>query len=71
VIAWKEAVPGYKADATQAPQRRGFGSVVLLRVAPQSLGGSASMERIDGHVTWHLRAPLENVLDAGEDEDAS
>lgn len=41
--------------------RGGFGSVVLQRVTPTSLSGSASMERSPGFVRWMLRAPIENV----------
>ena len=69
VISWNETVPGLQAEPSQVPQRRGFGSVVLLRVAPQSLGGSATMERVDGRVSWRLRAPLEGVLDTQDDDD--
>lgn len=69
VLAWEETIPGFKAEPSQSPQRRGFGSVVLLRVAPQSLGGSATMERVDERVSWHLRAPLDAVLDAADGED--
>ncbi len=42
--------------------RRGFGSVVLQRVAPQSLSGSAVLEQTPGHVRWSLAAPAESTL---------
>jgi PAS domain S-box-containing protein len=69
VITWDETGPGFKAETGPVPQRRGFGSVVLLRVAPQSLGGSATMERVDGQVSWRLRAPLDSVLDTPDEDE--
>lgn len=50
-------------------QRRGFGSVVLQRAAPEALNGKATMERSADKVSWHLTAPLESVTDEAEDED--
>lgn len=66
-LRWTETVPGF-TDGAKPGDRRGFGSVVLLRVAPQSLGGSASLERLDGRVIWHLQCPLPNILPSGADE---
>ncbi|MBS9719450.1 PAS domain S-box protein [Tianweitania sp. BSSL-BM11] len=68
-LSWDEAVPDLQTEPSQTTQRRGFGSVVLLRVAPQSLGGSATMERADGRVTWRLRTPLLSVLDTQDDNE--
>lgn len=45
-----------------AQERKGFGSVVLQRVAPQSLGGSAALDRSPGHVRWTLSAPVDTTL---------
>ncbi|WP_246685978.1 PAS domain S-box protein [Mesorhizobium sp. B2-4-6] len=42
--------------------RKGFGTVVLQRVAPQSLSGSSSLERAPGSVKWELDAPLEAIV---------
>jgi PAS domain S-box-containing protein len=68
-LAWEETVPGLTEDTGQSTtSRRGFGSVVLLRVAPQSLGGTATMERTAGRICWRLRAPLQAVID-GSDQD--
>jgi two-component sensor histidine kinase len=39
-------------------RRRGFGSVVLERVAPQALSGSGRLEFHEQAVTWTLEAPL-------------
>ncbi|WP_292456896.1 PAS domain S-box protein [Mesorhizobium sp.] len=43
-------------------ERKGFGTVVLQRVAPQSLSGSSSLERSDGSLKWALDAPLEAII---------
>ncbi|WP_292315142.1 sensor histidine kinase [Mesorhizobium sp.] len=45
-----------------AAERKGFGTVVLQRVAPQSLSGSSSLERSDGSLKWALDAPLEAII---------
>lgn len=51
--------------------RKGFGTVVLQRVAPQSLGGSAQLERSPGRLSWRLSAPLASIIvpQAGVDAD--
>ena len=51
--------------------RKGFGTVVLERVAPQSLGGSAQLERSPGRLSWRLSAPLASIIvpQAGVDAD--
>lgn len=46
--------------------RRGFGSVVLRRVAPQTLGGVARYEYADGRLEWTLSAPLKTVVADGK-----
>jgi len=43
-------------------ERKGFGTVVLQRVAPQSLSGSSSLERSPGSLKWTLDAPLEAII---------
>ncbi|WP_245519605.1 MULTISPECIES: PAS domain S-box protein [unclassified Mesorhizobium] len=43
-------------------ERKGFGTVVLQRVAPQSLSGSSSLERSPGSLKWALDAPLEAII---------
>ncbi len=42
--------------------RKGFGTIVLQRVAPQSLSGNAELHRAPGHLTWRLTAPLESIV---------
>jgi len=58
-IVWEETSPALPQDAEP---RTGFGSVVLQRVTPQSLSGSAVLERVPGHVRWSLTAPVESTL---------
>ena len=43
------------------PTRRGFGSVVLERVAPMALNGSGALEYGNDGVTWTLLAPMDQV----------
>lgn len=61
-IVWEETAPAPRAEPKAAAPRKGFGSVVLQRVAPQSLGGTAVLERTPGHVRWALSAPVETTL---------
>ncbi|OEO29482.1 histidine kinase [Devosia insulae DS-56] len=51
---------------------RGFGTVVLERVAPFALNGRASISRSPSRITWTLEAPASSVLmeQAGADGDA-
>ena len=58
-IVWEETSAALPEDAEP---RKGFGSVVLQRVTPQSLSGTAVLERTPGHVRWSLAAPVESTL---------
>ncbi|TJV68523.1 MAG: histidine kinase [Mesorhizobium sp.] len=69
-LVWEERT----ARAVELPEGEphlGFGSIVLQRVVPTSLSGSASLERQPGFVRWTLSAPLDNVVvdDAGRLDD--
>lgn len=59
-LVWEEtSVP----KQTQADlSRRGFGNVVLQRIAPQSMNGISTIAREPGHVRWELQAPSVSVL---------
>lgn len=68
-LLWQEtssAAGGGTAQKTgkekAAGERKGFGTVVLQRVTPQSLGGSSSLERSPGSLKWTLDAPLEVIV---------
>ncbi len=78
-LLWKEiSTPpqGDRGDEISRPDdtRKGFGTVVLQRVAPQSLGGSAELERSPGYLSWRLSAPLAAIIvpqASAEAEDAA
>ncbi|MGX8008170.1 sensor histidine kinase [Mesorhizobium sp. ORM8.1] len=60
-LLWHET-SGAIGTAPRTTERKGFGTVVLQRVAPQSLSGSSSLERSPGVVKWTLDAPLEAIV---------
>lgn len=53
-LTWTET----GGPTVQSIPKGGFGSVVLKRVAPQALSGSADIEYSDNGVVWTLVAPL-------------
>ncbi|MGE0499697.1 MAG: PAS domain S-box protein [Rhizobiaceae bacterium] len=57
-LTWEEELP---ARPEVAGRSEGFGSIVLKRVAPQSLSGTATLERAPGRVFWSLSTAAENV----------
>lgn len=62
-VVWDEkSTPVAEAEPDPNDTRRGFGSVVLQRVAPQSLSGSAVLDRSPGHIRWSLSAPVDSTL---------
>ncbi|TGQ64216.1 PAS domain S-box protein [Mesorhizobium sp. M00.F.Ca.ET.186.01.1.1] len=61
-LLWEERSEPYDGERRDDITRKGFGTVVLQRVAPQSLGGSAALERSPGHLKWHLSAPLISII---------
>lgn len=60
-LVWREDSTAIRATTVDDAVHRGFGSVVLGRVTPESLGGSATLERQDGRLEWRLRAPLASI----------
>lgn len=60
-LTWEEKSAPYAEGRRDETTRIGFGTVVLQRVAPQSLGGSATLERSAGHLSWRLVAPLASI----------
>ncbi|MER9948414.1 PAS domain S-box protein [Mesorhizobium sp. M0047] len=60
-LAWDETMPK-QGERRDESTRKGFGTVVLQRVAPQSLNGSAVLKRSPGHLSWSLTAPLESII---------
>ncbi|TPL95797.1 PAS domain S-box protein [Mesorhizobium sp. B2-3-12] len=61
-LIWKETSTPHPGDRRDETTRKGFGTVVLQRVTPQSLGGSATLERSPGHLEWRLNAPLASII---------
>lgn len=61
VLSWEEAIPGSPAPTDSEDARKGFGTVVLKRVAPQSLNGSSTLDRSEGKYQWTLNAPMSSV----------
>ncbi|WP_256754072.1 sensor histidine kinase [Mesorhizobium sp. Mes31] len=61
-LVWDETSPVPADDRQDDSTRKGFGTVVLQRVSPQSLNGSAVLERRPGHLGWSLTAPLESII---------
>jgi PAS domain S-box-containing protein len=61
-LAWDEMSTTQGGDNSNDDKHRGFGSIVLKRVTPQALNGSAVLERSPGHTRWSLSAPLEDIV---------
>jgi len=57
-LVWHESSESKVPDSG----RRGFGNVVLQRIAPQALSGTSELERAAGHVRWELTAPLKMLV---------
>lgn len=64
---WRETFLPRETERRSDPARRGFGTVVLQRVTPQSLGGHSTVERESDHVSWTLEAPLDQVAASDKD----
>jgi PAS domain S-box-containing protein len=48
-----------------APERRGFGTVVMEAMAEQSVDGSVDLDYAPSGLTWRLTSPATNVLEPG------
>jgi PAS domain S-box-containing protein len=49
--------------AVLPPQRRGFGTMVMVTMAERSLDGKADLEYVPSGVTWRLTCPAANALE--------
>jgi two-component sensor histidine kinase len=49
--------------AVSAPERRGFGTVVMAAMAERSLGGTVDLDYPPSGVTWRLTCPVANALE--------
>ncbi|MEW9808312.1 PAS domain S-box protein [Mesorhizobium marinum] len=61
-MVWDETSASIAGRDEEGDPKKGFGSVVLQRVTPQSLSGSAVLEHRPGHVRWSLAAPADVTL---------
>jgi two-component sensor histidine kinase len=57
-IVWEETT----ASATMDTGRNGFGSIVLQRVTPAAVDGTATLEKTQGNLRWALKAPVASAL---------
>ena len=57
-IQWEEG----QGPPVVAPQQKGFGSIVVERMALQIVGASASLKYLSTGVIWYLEAPLESIV---------
>lgn len=62
LFAWDESFAARRARRAANPLRGGFGSVVLERVAPQSLSGDAQLTIDPGRVVWTMRSPADVAI---------
>lgn len=63
-LSWAEVCPTH-SDEIHQPMKHGFGTIVLKRVAPHAIEGEATLERLQGSVTWTIVAPLAEDGGAG------
>jgi PAS domain S-box-containing protein len=61
-LVWRETSKATGVAGAPKPERKGFGTVVLQRVTPQSLSRVSSLERSPGLLQWELTAPLEAII---------
>jgi len=59
-LIWEEMSVPTQTEVDMS--RRGFGNVVLQRIAPQSMSGTSAITREPGHVRWEFQAPTTAVL---------
>jgi two-component sensor histidine kinase len=51
-----------------APERRGFGTIVMEAMAERSVGGVVDLDYATSGLTWRLTCPAANALELGERE---
>jgi PAS domain S-box-containing protein len=52
-----------------APERRGFGTIVMKAMAERSLDGTVDLDYTPSGLMWRLACPAANALGAGTDQD--
>src|SRR5262249_15507870 len=63
-MSWTES----GGPRVSAPERRGFGTMVVEAMAEHSVDGTVSLDYASSGVTWRLICPSANALEPGERE---
>jgi two-component sensor histidine kinase len=63
-MSWTER----EGPPVSAPQRRGFGSIVMETMAERSAGGKVDLDYAPAGLTWRLTCPATNALEPGKRE---
>jgi PAS domain S-box-containing protein len=59
-MSWTE----HDGPPVSAPQRRGFGAIVIEAMAARSVGGAVNLDYAPSGVIWRLTCPATNALDS-------
>jgi PAS domain S-box-containing protein len=60
-MSWTE----HQGPPVSAPERRGFGAIVIEAMAQRSVGGAVNLDYAPSGVIWRLTCPAANALDSG------
>jgi PAS domain S-box-containing protein len=58
-MSWTE----HEGPPVSAPERRGFGSIVMETMVERSVGGAVDLDYAPPGLTWHLTCPAANALE--------
>jgi PAS domain S-box-containing protein len=64
-MSWSE----HDGPPVSAPQKRGFGTIVIKAMAERSVGGTVDLDYAPSGVMWLLTCPAANALSNGNDHD--
>jgi PAS domain S-box-containing protein len=64
-MSWSEQ----DGPPVSAPQKRGFGTIVMKAMAERSVGGAVDLDYASSGVMWRLTCPAANALSDGNDHD--
>jgi PAS domain S-box-containing protein len=64
-MSWSEQ----DGPPVSAPQKRGFGTIVMKAMAERSVGGTVDLDYAPPGVMWRLTCPAANALSDGNDHD--
>ena len=66
-MGWTE----HEGPPVSAPQKHGFGTIVMKVMAERSVGGAVDLNYAPSGLTWRLICPAANVLEPEEGENRS